>query len=221
MIRSLTLLLLFCTTIGYAQAENNQLDSATNAQIQADLQSEPKSNYTPPTSTDDDNSNTTVWDDWFMPGFGAKLYIPKNVDSLGTYTGIMTEFIIYAYSRNSKTRRKYGIAPSRAKTYGNLSIMKSNKGENHEIFFANFGLNLSFESKANRNFFIPYFGIETGGMFQRTFSSYHFTPLAGIQIISSKRAVLSIEGGYQYTTKRFDEFSGILVSTSLNFLLWN
>ena len=82
------------------------------------------------------------WDDYFMPGVGYKMYVPKNSDSLGVYQGVMTEFVIYSRAKGDSS---YRTGPARVKTYGNLSIIASNKEGAKDIFFANLGLNLSFE----------------------------------------------------------------------------
>jgi hypothetical protein len=61
------------------------------------------------------------WDDYFMPGIGYKLYMPKN-KSLGVYHGLMTEFVVYARAKGKASTR---TGPARIKTYGDLSIMSS------------------------------------------------------------------------------------------------
>lgn len=160
------------------------------------------------------------WDDYFMPGVGYKFYTPKNSDSLGVYSGISTEFVIYAKARTGPGG-SYAYGPSRVKTYGNLSIMKSDKSSAKDIFNVNFGLNLSFEAVAKRKFGIPYFGLELGGMFRRDFSSLQFTPVAGIQLISNKRMIWTAQAGYNYTIKYFDQYSGLQYSSTVNLLLWN
>lgn len=162
--------------------------------------------------------NDSEWDDYFMPGVGYKAYIPKNKKDLGTYHGVMTEFVIYARAKGDSSWRS---GPVRVKTYGNLSIMSSNNTNAKDIFFTNLGLNLSFEGKTGRKFLIPYFGLEMGGLFQRDFSTYQISPVSGIQIVSTKKIIWNIQGGYQYTTKRFDEYSGYSFSSTLNVLLWN
>lgn len=99
--------------------------------------------------------------------------------------------------------------------------MSSNNSKARDIFFANLGLNLSFEGNTSRQFALPYFGLEIGGLFQRDFSTLHFTPVAGIQVFSTKNLIWTIQGGYQYTTSKFDEYSGATCSSTLNILLWN
>lgn len=160
----------------------------------------------------------TEWDDYFMPGVGYKLYVPINSDSLGTYHGIMTEFVIYASAKGKKSKSS---GPARVKTYGNLSIMSSDQEGIKDIFFANLGLNLSFEGRTNRKYLLPYFGLEIGGLFQRDFSTFHFSPVAGLQLASTKKILWNLQGGYQYTTRLFDEYSGYTISSTLNILLWN
>lgn len=163
-------------------------------------------------------TSDTEWDDYFMPGVGYKVYVPKNTPALGVYHGVVTEFVIYAHAKGGEAWRS---GPARVKTFGNLSIMKSDNSEAKDIFFANLGLNLSFEGKIKRKFFIPVFGMELGGLFQRDFSTMHFTPTAGMQLVSNKRILWTIYGGYQYTTKRFDEYSGFLAGSTVNVLLWH
>lgn len=109
------------------------------------------------------------WDDYFMPGVGYKVYVPKNQKDLGVYQGVETEFVIYARAKGSTS---YKSGPSRVKTYGNLGILKSDKAGAKDLFSGILGLNLSFESKTDRKFGLPYFGLETGGIFQRDFSTF-------------------------------------------------
>ncbi len=163
-------------------------------------------------------TSDTEWDDYFMPGVGYKMYVPKNHDTLGIYQGVMTEFVIYARAKAGDSRWS---GPARIKTYGNLSIMNSDSDYGKDIFYANMGLNLSFEANTFRRVFIPYFGLEMGGLFQRNFSTFQFSPVVGIQLLSTKIIIWNIQGGYQYTTQKFDEYSGYTFSSTLNVLLWN
>lgn len=160
----------------------------------------------------------TEWDDYFMPGIGYKVYTPKQSDSLGVYQGIMTEFVIYARARGGESWRS---GPARVKTYGNLSIMKSDAAGARDIFNVNVGLNLSFEAVTKRKFAIPYFGLELGGLFQRDFSSLQFTPVAGLQLLSTRHVICTVQAGYNYTIKYFDEYSGMQYCSTVNLLLWN
>lgn len=165
------------------------------------------------------SSNTyDEWDDYFMPGIGYKVYTPKNVSKLGVYQGIAPEFVIYA---RAKSKGSSYSGPARVKTYGNLCIMKSDNDTARDIFSTSLGLNLSFEGGINRKYMIPYFGLELGGLFQRDFSSMQFTPVAGIQLVSTKHVIWNAQAGYNYTVRNFDEYSGMQYSSTVNILLWN
>ncbi len=163
-------------------------------------------------------AQTEEWDDYFMPGIGYKVYTPKNSTKLGVYQGIVTEFVIYAKAKNKLSSQS---GPARVKTYANLSILKSDQDSARNIFNVNFGLNLSFEGKCNRKYLIPYFGLEVGGLFQRNYSSMQFTPVAGIQLFSNKRMIWTLQAGYNYTVKYFEDYSGMQYSSTFNLLLWN
>jgi len=158
----------------------------------------------------------SYWDDWFMPGAGYKTYIPKNKE-FGVYHGVTTDFVIYARAKSYCSNYS---GPARTKFYGTLSILSSTNSEARDIFYSNVGVNLSFEGRLKRKFLIPFFGMEMGGLYQRDFTSFNFTPLAGIQLLSTERIIWSVQGGYQYTTKHFDEYSGITAGSTINLLLW-
>lgn len=165
-------------------------------------------------------SQKEEWDDYFMPGIGYRVYAPKNQQKLGVYQGIVTEFVVYARAVNNPTK---WTGPARVKTYGNLSILKSDSDSSSatNIFNINFGLNLSFESRTNRNWFIPYFGLEVGGLFQRNFSSFQLIPVAGVQLVSNRHLIWNLQAGYNYTVKDFEDYSGLQFASTLNILLWN
>jgi hypothetical protein len=157
------------------------------------------------------------WDDYFMPGIGYKFYVPKNAQ-LGVYHGLVTEFVFYARAKGRFSKRS---GPARIKTYGNLTIMSSDQQEAKDIFCSSSGINLSFEGSTDRKYIIPFFGLEIGGLFQRGFSTFQFTPVLGLQVISTKSILWNIQCGYQYTNKRFDEYSGYTINSTFNVLLWH
>ncbi|MCB9263333.1 MAG: hypothetical protein H6607_13250 [Flavobacteriales bacterium] len=161
------------------------------------------------------------WDDYFMPGIGYRSYYPINKKDLGVYNGFVTEFVIYARAKGKNKNHIYTPSPSRVKTYGNLCILNSTEPTAKKIFFSNIGINLSFEGRAQRKYCIPIFGLEVGGLYQRNFSTFQFSPTVGVQLLSNKKALLSIQGSKLYTNKLFDEYSGFTVSATFNVLLWN
>jgi hypothetical protein len=168
-----------------------------------------------------DDERGTEWSNYFMPGLGYKVYVPRNTD-LGMYQGVVTEFIFYARAKGSNPKYSWERkGPSRVKTYGNLSILKSDAEGAKDIYFSNLGATFSFEGNANRKYLLPYFGLEFGGLHQRDFATFHFTPVTGIQLLSNHSVIWTVHGGFKYTTKKFDEYSGYTLGTTLNVMLWN
>lgn len=158
------------------------------------------------------------WDDWFMPGVGYKVFMPRNSEDLGVYHGFVTEFVIYA---RAKGKRSIQSGPSRVKVYTNLNILSSDQPDAKDLFLANLGLNLSLEGNTDRKYLIPYFGLEAGGMFQRDYGSLAITPVGGISLVSTHVVQWSVQGGYTYATHKFDEYSGPSATSTVNILLWN
>lgn len=167
-------------------------------------------------SADQDSTDETEWDDWFMPGVGYQLYLPRNTD-FGMFQGVVPEFVIFA--RHLGKRSDYG-GPGRVKVYMNIGILTSSEEGVEDLFRPNFGMNLSFEGKTKRKFLVPYFGVETGGIFQRGYGSFQVTPLAGVQLVSTKKVLWTVQGGYQYATRNFQDYSGVTASSVLSVLLW-
>jgi|TARA_B100000795_G_C22806499_1_gene445254 hypothetical protein len=160
------------------------------------------------------------WDDYFMPSLGYKIFTPKATE-LGVYHGLVTEFVIYARARGKYPKSSYARSgPARIKSYINLSILKSDNTLSKDIYTTNVGFTASFEGASYRSYFIPYFGLELGGLYQKHFKTFHFTPTLGIQMVSTEKVIWTLYSGYQYTTKRFDEWSGVTLGSTLSILLW-
>jgi hypothetical protein len=202
-------------------AQADTLDATTQKKLEADLNSKESKKTKNIKKTENKGEENSEWDDYFMPGLGYKAFIPKDSE-MGVYHGLVTEFVIYARARGENPKYSYrSNGPARMKSYINLSIMKSDKASVNDIFITNLGFNASFEGAKFRNYLIPYFGLELGGLYQKDFGTFHVDPMIGVQIVSSKKMLWNVYSSYQYTTKQFDEWSGITFGTTLNVLLWN
>lgn len=168
-------------------------------------------------SQTDNSKKSESWDSWFMPGGGYRTYFQKGQNPSQPYHGYMVDFVIYA-DGNVATYMK---TPARMKFYSNLSILSSSRAEASDIFMLGVGANCAFEANISRKFLIPYFGAEVGGIFEKNFSSMQITPVAGVQIYSNQKIIWSLQGGYLYSLKQFNDYSGYNISSSVNFLLWN
>ncbi len=150
-----------------------------------------------------------------MPGGGYNFYFPSASDSLGTFSGFSPEFLIYNYIRQDESR-----GPSHLRFYGSISILQSNKEGVANMLKYGLGLNLSVERNPHRNFLIPYFGLEFGGLNQESFNTLQFTPMGGLFLYYDHRLVVSTSGGYVYPLKEFEKLSGAFFNATINFTLW-
>lgn len=166
--------------------------------------------------TDNKKSKDSEFDSKFMPGGGYGIFIPKGKDSLGTLSGALVEFLFYSHVAQNDD-----FGPSHVRLYGKLNILKSDKKNISDFFLYGIGLDMSIEKNPKRNFLIPYFGLEMGGISNRTLNtSLQFTPTLGIHLVSKQNIYLNVQAGYMYPVKNFDIVRGTSLQAGLNFSLW-
>jgi hypothetical protein len=161
-------------------------------------------------------STENDFDTWFMPGLAYSYYQPKLSDSIGFFSGLAVEYLIYA-----KVAQNDNPGPSHVRIYSKLNILKSSEANISSLFMYSLGLGLSLEKNPKRTFLVPYFGLEFGGMSQKEFGkSVQFTPTFGIHILSRKNIFINIHGGYVYPIRNFETLQGWFGEAGLNFALW-
>jgi hypothetical protein len=156
------------------------------------------------------------FDERFMPGIGYGFYLPSKSDSIGAFHGISVKYLFYRdVSQNTDP------GPSHLDFYAKLNLLKSIKDSISQVFIYSLGVDLSFEKNPNRFFFIPYFGLEIGGLSQKNFgTTIQFTPTVGIHILSKKNISIDLTTGYVYPVRNFETLAGWYGDVCLNFVLW-
>lgn len=152
----------------------------------------------------------------FMPGLSLVYFQPKDMDSAGTFKGFAVEYLLYAkiYQNNKP-------GPSHVRWYGRFNMLKSDKKGISDMFSYAVGLSLSIEKNPGRTLFVPYFGLEFGGLSQSTWgTTAEFTPTLGIHLISQKNLFVNLQGGYVYPITNFDLLQGWRFQCGVNFALW-
>ncbi len=164
----------------------------------------------------EEENKKTNFETYFMPGVGYTYYQPIAQDSLGSFAGFTIEYLIYG--QNKQNERS---GPSHVRFYSKLNILKSSKENISSMFMYALGLDLSIEKNPKRNFLVPYFGLEFGGLSQKSVgSTVQFTPLLGIHLLSQKNFFLNVRGGYVYPVSNFETLQGWFGQVGLNFSLW-
>jgi hypothetical protein len=153
---------------------------------------------------------------WFMPGLAYTYYQPKITDSLGYFSGLAVEYLIYANVQQSDSD-----GPSHVRFYSKFNILRSSKKEINSLFLYTIGLDLSLEKNPRRTFLIPYFGLEFGGMSQRNMgNTVQFMPTAGLHLLSRKNLFINTHAGYIYPIRNFESMQGWFAQIGANFALW-
>lgn len=151
----------------------------------------------------------------FMPGGGYNFFFPTASDSLGTFRGFSPEFIIFNSINQNQNR-----GPSHVRISASISILQSDKEDIKNMLKYGVALNLSIERNPRRNFLIPYFGLEFGGLTLNRFNTIQFTPVGGIFLFYNHHFVVSASGGYVYPLNGFETLSGAFANATINFTLW-
>ncbi len=155
------------------------------------------------------------WDEYFMPGLGYNRIVPAMKDSFGTFSGFAPEFTIYARYKH------YAKGPSYVKTYFRVGILNSDKPAIGKMLLYSVGTNFSFENKMKRQWLIPYFGMEIGGINQKRIGPSLFVmPQLGVYLYASKQLQVHVNGGYLYSFSHPYEYESYTMSAGLSFLLW-
>jgi hypothetical protein len=163
-----------------------------------------------------DEDNTYYFHTVFMPGLSYSLYQPKAKDSLGHFSGITVEYLLYAHVHQTNDP-----GPSHFRIYLKLNILNSDKSDIRPLFGYTLGVDLSLEKNPKRTFLVPYFGLECGEMVQKQFGSvFQFTPILGIHILSHRNIFINVHGGYVYPFKNYDQLQGWFGQAGIDFALW-
>lgn len=153
---------------------------------------------------------------YFMPGAGYSYYKFQGADSVGNFGGFTIDYLIYA-----KSHQNDDFGPSHVKVYSRLNMNKSDRSGMGNLFVYTAGLQMSIEKNPKRNFLIPYFGMEAGGMSNKILgSTFMFNPIAGVSLIATKNIYVNIHGGYIYPVGNYDLLSGYNVQATAQFAMW-
>ncbi len=152
----------------------------------------------------------------FVPGVGYTYYQTTAPDSTGVFNGISVEYLIYA-----KVFQNDKPGPSHVRFYSKLIMLKSDKSDVTDMFSYSLGISMSVEKNPKRTVMVPYFGLEFGGLSQKSWgTTAQFTPTLGCHLVSRRNLFINVQGGYVYPVSNFDILQGWNVSAGVNFALW-
>lgn len=155
---------------------------------------------------------------YLIPGVGYSFYQPRDHKNLGVFHGVNAEFVIV----NQLSEKDKG--PANWRLYARMSILNNldtDKRVDGGLFFYGIGGTFSFEPRLQRNWMIPYFGIELGGINQQQVGgSFQATPTLGFHVFNNSFVTFSLFGGYTFAARHYDVLSGWNAAATLNISFW-
>ncbi len=158
------------------------------------------------------------WKSFFMPGLQYSGYGPNAQSTWGSFHGVSAEFLLYAWIARNDNR-----GPSHGRVYIDFDVLFSTRTGVRSAFLPSIGLDLSVERNPQRRFLLPYFGMETGGLFQKDINSlWMIVPFVGVHLFSSANVFVNTSVGYvlPIDAQQFDELRGWRAKLGVDFSLW-
>jgi len=158
------------------------------------------------------------WFDHLGPNLGVAAFLPYEDKGLGAFIG--PEFGLNLYMRNRVHAR---TGPAYFRVYAQAALLRSQLQDTTSILSSSLGVEFSFEDRIKRAVFVPFWGLEYGGIqrsdFEKARSRAAF--ILGLNLLHTQQVIWRVRGAYSYGFgANFEEFSGIYMQTTLSFRFW-
>ena len=162
---------------------------------------------------------TEQWETFFMPGVQYSLWAPEARDELGVMQGVSIQYLIAAW-----IHRNNNYGPSHGRVYIDLDLLRSSVLSDLGFIYS-LGFSLSFERNPKRQFLIPYFGLEFGGVYQKPddqkkIHTAQICPLGGLNLWADQNIFINVTVGYMIPFSHLEDLRGLHVKAGLNFSFW-
>ena len=159
------------------------------------------------------------WKNSFLVGANYNVYLPDGTKAeQKSLQGVDINYILHTWDYRNERR-----GPSLGRLYFQTSLLEGANRDELTVKYG-FGIELSFERNPKRNFLVPIFGLETGGIYspykQSDLHSYHITPRMGLVLFHNQTLFLSLAGGYAIPFSHLEELRGWDLKAGLHFTLW-
>jgi hypothetical protein len=156
------------------------------------------------------------WESWLLPGLQYSAYFPVASSVYGQFQGASAEFVLFSWSHRNENR-----GPSHGRIYANFDLLKSNKTGVSVAASYTMGFDLSIERNPHRQWLIPYFGLEAGGLsVPQAPAALTAEPLAGVHLWVGRNLFVNLSGGYLFPSRDLDQLRGWRIKLGVDFSLW-
>jgi hypothetical protein len=159
---------------------------------------------------------STQWESFLLPGIGYSGYLPRDRDHFGTYHGVALEILLGAWIHRNNNR-----GPSHGRIYVQAELMQSTKSEITKLFGYALGFSLSLERNPHRQWLLPVYGLDVGGIISESTGGYfQALPYAGLHVYSSPNVFINLRGGYRFVPRAIERLGGAHLGATLDYSIW-
>lgn len=156
---------------------------------------------------------------FFTPGVQYSLWVPEARDVYGVLQGVSLEYLVVGWIHRNENR-----GPSHGRFYLDIDFLRSSVSPNLGLAYSA-GIALSFERNPKRQFLIPFFGMEFGGIYQKLeergkIHSVQINPLGGVNLWASKNIFINVTVGYLVPFSQLEDLRGLRFKSGINFSFW-
>lgn len=151
----------------------------------------------------------------FVPSIGGVAYFPKNSE-LGPMLGVGAELLLLTWSNSSES-----FGPAQGKIRVGFSELWSTKTSSEKMILYRGGVVVSFEKNPKRNFLIPFFAGDFGGVHASDIGGHAFADAGlGFYILYLRGFMLDAEGSYLFPFSRVDDLAGPKAHLTASVAFW-
>ena len=160
------------------------------------------------------------WRGYMMPGAHFAFYRPDGASGTALqWLGISLEYVLNNWIIRDEKR-----GPSHGKVYLTTSLLRSDVRPELTLIYG-MGTHLSFERNPSRDYLLPFFGFELGGIYsphrEGHLNRFQITPRTGINLYASESSFVSLSGGYLIPPfGGLEALRGWRADFGLHFTLW-
>lgn len=155
------------------------------------------------------------WTSFLLPGVGYSIYSPRDAAST-VFHGLNLEVVVAAWIHRNDNR-----GPSHGRVYINAELLNATGLHVPLMFAYSTGMSLSFERNPQRNWLIPHYGLEVGGIVHHDLGAFfQTTPYAGLHLFSSPNVFLGARLGYRLIPSKVNDLSGVHFGVLADLSIW-
>lgn len=149
-----------------------------------------------------------------VPSLMTMAYVPR-ADASGARLGVGAEILLLTWSSNTD-----GFGPGQGKLRFDVGGLWSTADSDAWTVLYRGGASVSFEGRPHREFLVPYFSADVGGVHDRKLGgSVFFDPGGGLYLVYYKSLIVDVEAGYLYAFAEPD-LSGFKSHLTVSLAFW-